>query len=138
MPIGTGSNTIQITATDPAGNVNTANLTLRRGTGKLTAALTASIYQIRVSKLPEPVTLSVTVTDPDGRPLEGASVTFTLARARRAGDHLEPADDLESREGELLHDDPEGRFEGPGLAYGDRPHDRLRRHDRPHSHQILN
>jgi hypothetical protein len=79
VPIGAGSNRIQVTATDPAGNVNVANITVRRGTGKLTANLSASFYQVRLNKLPEPVTLTVTVTDPDGQALSGASVTFTLA-----------------------------------------------------------
>jgi hypothetical protein len=79
VPIGTGSNKIQVTATDPAGNVNATTLTVRRGTGKLTASLTASFYQVKLSKLPESVRLQVTVTDPDGKALEGASVTFTLA-----------------------------------------------------------
>jgi hypothetical protein len=79
VPIGTGSNTIQVTSTDPAGNVNVATLTVRRGTGALTANVSASFYQVKLSRLPEPVRLSVTVTDPDGRPLAGASVTFTLA-----------------------------------------------------------
>jgi Bacterial Ig-like domain (group 1)/Glucodextranase, domain B len=79
VPIGTGTNTIQVTATDPAGNANVATLTIRRGTGALTAKLSASIYQVRRSNLPEPVTLTVVVTDPDGRPLAGAKVTFTLA-----------------------------------------------------------
>jgi hypothetical protein len=78
VPLGTGTNSIQITATDPAGNPNTATLVVRRGTGALTAKLAASTYSIRVSKLPEPVTLTVTVTDPDGRALAGAHVTFTL------------------------------------------------------------
>jgi hypothetical protein len=79
IPLGTGSNQIQVTATDPAGNVNSATVTVRRGTGKLSANLVASFYQVRLSKLPEPVTLTVTVTDPDGRALQGAKVTFTLA-----------------------------------------------------------
>jgi hypothetical protein len=79
VPIGTGSNKLEITATDPAGNANVATLTVRHGTGKLTAKLTASFYQVRVSRLPEPVTLTVTITDPDGRALPGANVTFTLA-----------------------------------------------------------
>ena len=79
VPIGTGSNKVQVTATDPAGNVNAASVTFRRGTGKLTANVTASFYQIRRSALPEAVRLLVTVTDPDGRALSGASVTFTLA-----------------------------------------------------------
>jgi len=79
IPIGTGSNKIQVTSTDPAGNVNTATVTVRRGTGKLTAALTASFYQVKKSHLPEQVRLNVVVTDPDGRALAGAHVVFTLA-----------------------------------------------------------
>lgn len=79
VPLGTGTNTIQVTATDPAGNANTATLALRRGTGALTARLGASDYQVKASALPERVTLTVTVTDPDGRALAGAKVTFTLA-----------------------------------------------------------
>ena len=79
LPIGNGVNQIAIGAVDPAGNENTLNLVVRRGTGALRASLTASYYQVRLGKLPEPVTLSVSVTDPDGRALQGASVTFTLA-----------------------------------------------------------
>jgi hypothetical protein len=79
VPIGSGSNTVQITATDPAGNVNTATLTVRRGTGELAANVSASFYQVTLSRLPESVRLFVTVTDPDGRALADASVTFTLA-----------------------------------------------------------
>jgi hypothetical protein len=79
IPIGTGSNKIQVTATDPAGNVGTVAVTVRHGTGKLTANVNASFYQIKRSKLPESVELTVSVTDPDGKALEGAKVTFTLA-----------------------------------------------------------
>src|SRR5439155_23783940 len=45
----------------------------------LTANVSAAFYQVTLSRLPEPVRLYVTVTDPDGRALAGASVTFTLA-----------------------------------------------------------
>ncbi len=79
ISIATGQNAIDVTATDPAGNVATASLTVRRGTGKLTANVSASVYQLKLSKLPESVRLSVVVSDPDGRPLAGANVTFTLA-----------------------------------------------------------
>ena len=78
LPLVTGSNAITITATDPAGNVGELVLSVRRGSGKLTAVLSASIYRIRTSRLPEPIELEVLVTDPDGRPLEGARVTFSL------------------------------------------------------------
>jgi hypothetical protein len=79
IPIGTGSNKIEVTATDPAGNANVASVTIRRGTGALNANLGASLYQVRLSKLPESVVLTVIVRDPDGTALAGADVTFTLA-----------------------------------------------------------
>jgi hypothetical protein len=79
IPIGTGPNKVQVTVTDPAGNVNATTVTVRRGTGKLTANLSASFYQVKLSRLPESVQLTVTVNDPDGRPLQGAKITFTLA-----------------------------------------------------------
>jgi hypothetical protein len=78
LALSPGVNTIVITGTDPAGNVTEMSLNVRRGSGKLTAKLTASTYQIKRSRLPEQVTLSVTVTDPDGNPLDNADITFTL------------------------------------------------------------
>lgn len=74
----TGVNKIAITATDPAGNAAEAALSVRRGTGKLTVSLVASAYNIQRSKLPETITLSAVLTDPDGRPVADADVTFTL------------------------------------------------------------
>ena len=79
LALSPGVNTIMITGTDPAGNVSEVNLNVKRGAGKLTAKLTSSTYQIKRSRLPEPVTLSATVTDPDGLPLANADVTFTLS-----------------------------------------------------------
>jgi hypothetical protein len=82
LALSPGVNKIDITGTDPAGNVTQTSLSVRRGSGKLTVALTASIYQIKRSRLPEPVTLYATVTDPDGNALAGADVTFTLTIPR--------------------------------------------------------
>jgi hypothetical protein len=79
MPLIAGSNNIVLTVVDPAGNVNHAIINLLKGSGKLEASLVASAYTIKLSKLPERVRLSATVTDPDGRPLENARLTFTLA-----------------------------------------------------------
>ena len=64
-----GLNAIQITTVDPAGNPNDATLTIRKGSGKTTAKLTATAYQFRTKRLPKPVTFTVQVTDPDGRPI---------------------------------------------------------------------
>jgi len=79
LAIAPGVNTITIIGTDPAGNVSEVSLNVKRGNGKLTVKLNASDAQIKRSRLPEPVTLSANVTDPDGRRLAGAAVTFTLS-----------------------------------------------------------
>jgi hypothetical protein len=79
VPLGTGTNGIAIVATDVAGNVNQVVLSVRRGTGRLTASLSAVPYRLSRAKLPDPLELTVVVTDPDGRPLEGAQVTFTIS-----------------------------------------------------------
>jgi hypothetical protein len=54
-------------------------IAVRRGNGKLAVSLKPSDYQINVRVSHSGFTLTATVTDPDGHPLEGASVTFTLS-----------------------------------------------------------
>ena len=79
LPITKGDNPIKITATDPAGNVGESKLSVTRGSGRLRASLSASAYSITQSSLPQAIRLTVNVDDPDGKPLEGARVTFTLS-----------------------------------------------------------
>jgi hypothetical protein len=79
LPIDRGRNSIVIQATDPAGNVKELELTIRRGAGKLTASVSASDYRIKRGSLPAPIRLVADVNDPDGNPLKGARVTFTLS-----------------------------------------------------------
>jgi hypothetical protein len=79
IAIGQGINTITITITDPAGNVNTGTLTLRRGSGKLVASLTGTVYRFKASKLPRQVSFTVVVTDPGGHRLAGATALFTVS-----------------------------------------------------------
>ena len=78
LPLGTGSNALKIAATDPAGNPGELALTVVRGTGVLAVSLSASTYRISVAALPLPISLVAVVTDPDGQPLRGATVTFSL------------------------------------------------------------
>jgi hypothetical protein len=78
LPLADGTNTIKITATDPAGNGGELDLSLVRGTGALAVDLSVSTYRIATKSLPLPLQLSAVVTDPDGRPLQDASVTFSL------------------------------------------------------------
>jgi protocatechuate 3,4-dioxygenase beta subunit len=70
---------IQMTVTDVAGNPSEATLTVRRGSGKLTVALSANTYQFKRSRLPRPIELTAVVTDPDGRALADAAITFTVS-----------------------------------------------------------
>jgi hypothetical protein len=79
VPIEIGPNGISLISTDPAGNVGEAVVAVQRGTGKLTAALRVGPVRLSRARLPDPLELSVVVNDPDGRPLEGAQVTFTLS-----------------------------------------------------------
>jgi hypothetical protein len=79
LPLATGSNQLQLTSTDPAGNQKTTSLSVRRGSGKLTVSLSSSDYRLSRKSLPTQIRLTAVVMDPDGRPLEGASVTFTLS-----------------------------------------------------------
>ena len=78
LAVANGPNNIRITATDPAQNQAAVVLSVNRGAGKLRAEITASRYQFVRKRLPDDVTLTVVVTDPDGHPLDGATVTFTL------------------------------------------------------------
>lgn len=79
IAIANGLNPITVTATDPAGNENRAELTLRKGSGRLQAALSTSAARFKASRLPRTITLTVTVTDPDGRRLQGATALFTVS-----------------------------------------------------------
>ena len=74
-----GQNGITLTSTDPAGNESQLVITVLRGSGKLAAILTTSAVQFKTTQLPDPLTLTATVTDPDGRPADNADVTFTLS-----------------------------------------------------------
>lgn len=79
LALGKGLNHIVISATDPAGNPNSTNLVITRGTGKLTVAISASAYTISQKSLPQRITLTCVLTDPNGAALAGASYTFTLS-----------------------------------------------------------
>lgn len=116
LAIGLGLNTITITVTDVAGNVNTGTHLLRRGSGELRADLSGSAYRFKTSSLPRQVTFTVVVTGPDGNPLAGATALFTVS-----------VPGLEAIvSGEVLTDSrgtatfatniPSGALPGPGLA----------------------
>jgi hypothetical protein len=78
LAIANGPNGIKISATDPANNQASVVISVNRGKGALNAEITASRYQFIRRQLPDNVVLTATVTDPDGHPLDGATVTFSL------------------------------------------------------------
>jgi Glucodextranase, domain B len=79
LAIAPGPNAIRITATDPANNEGSLVVNVNRGAGKLRADITSSRYQFTRSSMPADLTLTVDVTDPDGHPLDGATVQITLS-----------------------------------------------------------
>ena len=78
LPLEPGTNAVTVTGRDPAGNQGTLNVSLVRGSGKLTANLSASAYRVSTKSLPVSIQLNVVVLNPDGQALAGATVTFTL------------------------------------------------------------
>jgi Glucodextranase, domain B len=77
--LGAGTNTIKLTVTDPAGNAASKAITIRRGAIEAAVKLTASTYRLSAAKLPRPLVLTAVVTDPSGRPIPAAPVTFTVS-----------------------------------------------------------
>ena len=75
-----GSNTIELTATDQAGNTTTEQLTVRRSFGQLAAHLAVSPSKFSAAS---PTTLKLTVhaTAENGSPMAGAKVVFTVTVA---------------------------------------------------------
>lgn len=72
-----GANTIDLTATDQAGNSSTTSLTVNRAYGKLDPHLTASPARFSSSSQTT-LTLTVHATSANGGPLGHAKVTFTV------------------------------------------------------------
>lgn len=110
-----GSNAITIAATDPAGNLGESVLTVQRGSGALKVQLTANRYTFSAAKLPLDIVLRVIVTDPDGRPLSGATATFSLTMPGLpaiTSDSKTGADGRASFSTSL----PKGTAQGQGLA----------------------
>ena len=74
-----GVNGITLTATDAAGNTNSRVVSVVGGNGHLVATLSSSPDRVSVGQLPASITLTALVLDPDGRPLAGADVVFTIS-----------------------------------------------------------
>lgn len=79
IAIAEGTNTLALSATDRAGNRTEASVIVVRGSGVLVVALTGNAYRFTAGELPKDLSLTVTVTDPEGRRVAGATALFTLS-----------------------------------------------------------
>lgn len=77
--LGTGTNAVKVTVTDPAGNSASKVISFRRGSGEATVRLNASTYRLSAARLPRALVLTAIVTDPNGRPIGATPVTFTVS-----------------------------------------------------------
>jgi hypothetical protein len=78
LQLAQGANAIEITGTDPAGNVGTRELNIIQGSDEMGVRLSASIYRISIKNAPSSIQLAVLVTDPAGEPLADATAFFTI------------------------------------------------------------
>jgi len=77
VPVVAGSNTIDLTATDKAGNQTNTSITLTRSYGKLAAHLSVSPVKFSSSTVTN-LTLTVHASSYNGGPLANATVVFTV------------------------------------------------------------
>ena len=80
IPLVSGSNTVDIVATDQAGNVTTLQIVVKRSYGQLAAHVTAAPARWKASS-PQTLKMTVRVTSSGGGPLAGATVVFTVGVA---------------------------------------------------------
>lgn len=74
-----GSNELSLQATDAAGNISAARLTLIRGEVTTPARLTLSQTAFLITRLPGSISLRVVVVDAAGETVDGAGVVFSLS-----------------------------------------------------------
>lgn len=79
VPVDKGRNGLTVTTRDRAGNSQSGVVSVVRGDGELTAKLELSASRFERMSLPAELTITVKVLDPDGKPIEGANVTFTIS-----------------------------------------------------------
>jgi hypothetical protein len=79
VPLVSGANDLEVSTADAFGNRSTLVMTITRGAGVASAQLTLTRTQFRVNSLPTQFDVNVRVVDANGRPVDGAAVTFSLS-----------------------------------------------------------
>jgi hypothetical protein len=80
IAVAKGANTINITSTDPATNATSTTVRVTRGAGKLSLGLTANHYSFS-AKSGSVLRFTALLVDPDGHPIPGQTVVFTISIA---------------------------------------------------------
>jgi Glucodextranase, domain B len=73
-----GPNALEVTAVDPAGNSKTATLSVIGGNGSASISLSLTKTSFKLSGLPAAIGATARVLGPDGKPINGAVVIFTI------------------------------------------------------------
>lgn len=73
-----GPNELEITAVDPAGNEKTVTLSVTGGSGSASASVSLTDSTFKLADLPAALGASVRVLGPNGKPIDGARVVFTI------------------------------------------------------------
>jgi hypothetical protein len=77
--LGPDENQLAIEASDAAGNQTRETITVTRGDGQAKATLSITPHDLRLADLPTSLDVRLVLTDPDGAPVDGAAVTFSVS-----------------------------------------------------------
>ena len=78
MPLAMGRNVITVGSRDAAGNRGSTSIVVVRGDGHLAAHMKLSRDKLRLQALPKTMDADVIVLDANGRPVDGATVEFSI------------------------------------------------------------
>ncbi|MFN8622872.1 MAG: hypothetical protein U0869_19210 [Chloroflexota bacterium] len=77
--LGAGENQIDVSTKDVAGNLGRTSVKVTRGDALPQAKLTISEEHLRLSQLPQSVNIKLELDDPNGDPVDGAAVVFSIS-----------------------------------------------------------
>ena len=75
-----GADTVTVTSVDALGNKSSTSIGLTRGDGSAHATVKVIPATVLIKDLPTKLDLRVSVDDGDGRPVDGAAVTFSVSQ----------------------------------------------------------
>lgn len=79
LALQSGTNTLEVSAVDLAGNSSRKQMSVSREESQAAVTLTLSRDSFEVATLPQTISMAAQVLGPDGKPLDGAEVTFSIS-----------------------------------------------------------